>query len=323
MKKVLVTGATGFVGRHLCNRLVSSGYIVTGTTRSMENRSSPENYDLRKAGDLGTEFDWLPILRDVDYVVHLAARVHVMSEAAEDPLTRFRRVNTWGSKELAQSAANAGVKRLIYVSTIKVLGEKTEGRPFRHTDTAAPCDPYAISKLEAEESLSRIAVEKGMEIVIFRPPLIYGPGVGGNFLRILDLVARGIPLPLGRIRNVRSMLAVSNLCDLIQISLEHPDAAGETLLVADGADISTPRLVRIIAEHMDRPVRLLPVPEYLLRLGGKILRRSNEVTRLCDSLQVDIENTRNVLNWSPQTSLEDSMRAVVRWYLQREHQTIV
>jgi len=322
MKKVLVTGATGFVGRHLCESLVSSGYVVTGTTRSLENRSSPENYELRIAGDFGTEIDWGPILRDTDYVVHLAARVHVMLEDAEDPLTEFRRVNSWGSMELAESAVIAGVRRLIYVSTVKVLGEKTEGRPFSHTDSAAPCDPYAISKFEAEESLRRIAIEKGPEIVILRPPLIYGPGVGGNFLRILDLVARGIPLPLGLIRNVRSMLSVSNLCDVIQISLEHPDAAGSTFLVADGADISTPRLFRMIGELMDKSVRLLPVPEYLLRLGGNIFRRANEVARLCDSLQVDIEHTRNVLNWSPQTSLEDGMRAVVRWYLRKEHQTI-
>jgi nucleoside-diphosphate-sugar epimerase len=296
MKKVLVTGATGFVGRHLCDSLVSSGYKVTGITRSLENRSSPGNYDLQIAGDIGTEIDWRPILRDVDYVVHLAARVHVMSEATEDPLTRFRRVNSWGSKKLAESAATVGVKRFVYVSTIKVLGEKTEGRPFRHTDTAAPCDPYAISKFEAEEALSRIAEDKGLEIVILRPPLIYGPGVGGNFRRILDLVARGIPLPLGRIRNARTMLAVSNLCDVIQICLEHPDAAGRSFLVADGADISTPGLFRMIGELMDRPARLLPVPEYLLRLGGKIFRRSNEVSRLCDSLQVDIDNTRNILN---------------------------
>lgn len=321
MKKVLVTGATGFVGRHLCESLVSSGYVVTGTTRFLENRSSPENYELRIAGDFGTEIDWGPILRDADYVVHLAARVHVMSEDAEDPLTEFRRVNSWGSKELAEGAAIAGVKRLIYVSTVKVLGEKTEGRPFRHTDSAAPCDPYAISKFEAEESLSRIAIEKGLEIVIFRPPLIYGPGVGGNFRRVLGLVARGIPLPLGLIRNVRSMLAVSNLCDVIRISLEHPDAASKTFLVADGADISTPQLFRIIGEFMDKPVRLLPVPENLLRLGGKMFRRSNEVTRLCDSLQIDIENTKNALNWSPQTSLEDGLRSVVRWYLRKGHQT--
>jgi nucleoside-diphosphate-sugar epimerase len=322
MKKVLVTGATGFVGRHLCNSLVSNGYVVTGTTRSLENRSSPGNYDLQIAGDIGTEIDWGPVLRDVDYVVHLAARVHVISEFAEDPLTEFRRVNLRGSKELAESAAIAGVKRLIYVSTIKVLGEKTEGRPFRHADKAVPCDPYAISKLEAEEALSRIAENKGLELVILRPPLIYGPGVGGNFLRILDLVARGIPLPLGRIRNVRSMLAVSNLCDVIQISLEHPDAAGRTFLLADGADISTPRLVRMIGELMERPVRLLPVPEYLLRLGGKIFRRSNEVNRLCDSLQVDIEHTKNVLDWAPHSSLEDGMRAVVCWYLQKGHHSI-
>ncbi len=323
MKKVLVTGATGFVGRHLCNSLVASGYVVTGTTRSFESGLTPASYEVRITGDIGDPIDWVPALRDVNYVVHLAARVHVMSEVAKDPLTEYRRVNSLGSAKLAESAAVTGVKRLIYVSTIKVHGEKTVGRPFCFSDRTAPCDPYAISKLEAEQALSRIAEDKGLEIVILRPPLIYGPGVGGNFLRVLSLVSSGNPLPLGMIRNARSMLAVTNFCDVVQICLKHPDAAGETFLVSDGADISTPGLFRLIGNVMDKPVRLLPVPEQLLRLGGKIFGRSNEVARLCDSLQVDIENTKNVLNWSPRTSLEDGIRSVVDWYLQKERQTNV
>lgn len=321
MKKVLVTGATGFIGRHLCNTLVLSGYNVTGTTRSPEYATRSGSYELKITGDIGAQIDWAPVLRDVDYVVHLAARVHVMSEAAVDPLAVFRRVNSWGSEELARSAAIAGVKRLIYISTIKVLGEKTEGRPFRCTDKVAPCDPYAISKLEAEEALHSVAEKEGLEIVILRPPLVYGPSVGGNFLRVLSLVSRGIPLPLGMIQNARSMLAVSNFCDVIQISLEHPAAVGRTFLVADGKDISTPELFRMIGSLMDKSVWLLPVPEQLLKLGGKIFRRSNEVARLCDSLQVDIENTKNVLSWSPRTSLEDGIRSVVQWYLAQEQQT--
>jgi len=320
MKKVLVTGATGFVGRHLCNSLFSNGYIVTGTIRSSEKVLPPGNYDLRIIGDIGTDIDWASALRDIDYVVHLAARVHIMSDPAEDPLSEFRRVNSWGSANLAESAVAAGVKRLIYVSTIKVLGEKTDGQAFCHTDMAAPCDPYAVSKLEAEEALKDIANDKGLEIVILRPPLIYGPGVGGNFLRILGLVSRGIPLPLGMIRNSRRMLAVSNLCDVIRISLEHPDAARRTFLLADGEDTSTPGLFRMIGDVMDKPVRLLPVPEQLLRFGGKILGRSNDVARLCDSLQIDIDETKRVLDWSPGTSLEDGIRSVVQWYLRKEPQ---
>lgn len=323
MKKVLVTGATGFVGRHLCESLVSSGYIITGTTRSSEKAFSPVDYKLRIIGDIGTDIDWASALQDIDYVVHLAARVHIMSEVADDPLTEFRRVNSRGSEKLAESAAAAGVKRLIYVSTIKVLGETTDGHAFRNTDRAAPCDPYAVSKREAEEALKRITNDKGLELVILRPPLMYGPGVGGNFLRVLGLVARGIPLPVGMIQNARSMLAVSNFCDVIQISLEHPAAVGRTFLVADGEDISTPELFRMIGSLMDKPVRLLPVPEQLLKLGGKIFRRSNEVARLCDSLQVDITYTKNVLNWSPRTSLEDGIRSVVQWYLAQEQQTNV
>lgn len=318
MKKVLVTGSTGFVGRHLCNSLVLGGFAVTGTTRSSASGLTLANHDVRETGDIGAPMDWAPFLRDVDYVVHLAARAHVMSETAQDPLTEFRRVNCRGSEQLAESAVAAGVKRLIYVSTIKVLGEKTEGRPFRHADRAASSDPYAISKLEAEEALSHIAEDKGLELVILRPPLIYGPGVGGNFLRVLNLVSRGIPIPLGSIRNERSMLAVSNLCDVIQICLEHPGAAGRTFLLSDGADISTSGLFRLIGNLMDKPVRLLPVPEYLLRLGGKIFRRSNEVARLCDSLQIDVDRTKEVLDWSPRTSLKDGVRDTVNWYLSEE-----
>ena len=318
MKKVLVTGSTGFVGRHLCKSLVSGGFTVTGTTRSLASGCTPVIYDVRETGDIGAPMDWALVLRDVDYVVHLAARAHVMSETAQDPLTEFRRVNCRGSEQLAESAVAAGVKRFIYVSTIKVLGEKTEGRPFQHTDRAAPSDPYAISKLEAEEALHHIGEDKGLELVILRPPLIYGPGVGGNYLRILNLVSRGIPIPLGSLRNTRSMLAVSNLCDVIQICLEHPDAAGRTFLVSDGADTSTPGLFRLIGNLMGKPVRMLPVPEYLLRLGGKIFRRSNEVRRLCDSVQVDIEQTKKVLDWSPRTSLKDGTRDTVNWYLSEE-----
>jgi len=320
MKKVLVTGATGFVGRHLCDSLFSSGYVVTGATRTLQSGLTPRNYEVRITGDIGAPIDWVPVLRDVDYVVHLAARVHVMSEVAKNPLTEFRRVNSVGSAKLAESAAATGVKRLIYVSTIKVHGEKTMGRPFCFADRVAPGDPYAISKLEAEQALSGIAEDKGLEIVILRPPLIYGPGVGGNFLRVLSLVSSGIPLPLGMIRNARSMLAVTNLCDVVQLCLEHPDAVGRTFLVSDGVDISTPGLFRMIGNAMDKPARLLPAPEKLLRLGGKIFRRSNEVARLCDSLQVDIENTKDVLNWSPRTTLQDGIRSVVDWYLEKERQ---
>ena len=314
MKKVLVTGATGFVGRHVCRMLVSSGYDVIGTTRSSGQSSPPDDYVLRTIRDIGASTDWAPALSDIDYVVHLAARVHVMSERAADPLTEFRRVNSWGSQKLAESAAAAGVKRFIYVSTIKVIGEKTDGRAFCNTDLAAPSDPYAVSKLEAEKALKSVADDTNLEIVILRPPLIYGPGVGGNFRRVLDLVSKGIPLPLGMIRNSRSMLAVSNFCDVIQISLEHPAAVGKIFLVADGEDTSTPGLFRMIGDLMGKPVRLIPVPEILLRIGGKLFRRSNEVARLCDSLQIDIENTKDVLNWSPRTSLEDGLRSAIHWY---------
>jgi nucleoside-diphosphate-sugar epimerase len=314
MKKVLVTGAGGFVGRHLCQALIASGFAVTGTTRSAAKLETSPNFDVRVIGDIGAPPNWEPLLSDVDFVVHLAARVHVMREASDDPLAEFRRVNCQGSINLAKSAAAAGIKRLVYVSTIKVLGEKTDGRAFCETDVAAPCDPYAISKMETEVALQRIAAEQGLEIVILRPPLIYGPGVAGNFLRLLGLVSTGVPLPLGMIRNSRSMLAVSNLSDVIQICLECSDAVGKTFLVADAEETSTPALFKMIGDCMGKPVRLLPVPERLLRIGGKLIGRSSEVARLCDSLQIDSKYTRDVLNWTPRTSLEEGIRSVVRWY---------
>jgi nucleoside-diphosphate-sugar epimerase len=321
MSKVLVTGASGFVGGHLCDMLATVGYQVIGTTRSSADRASSPDIEFRTIGDISGDLDWNSLLQDIDIIVHLAARVHVMSESAEDPLAEFRRVNSLGTAKLAESAATAGVKRLVYVSTIKVLGEKTDGQPFTNFDVAAPCDPYGVSKLEAEEALARIANNTGLEIVTLRPPLVYGPGVGGNFLRILGLVYKGIPLPLGAIKNARSLLAVSNLCHVIQICLDHPDAAGKTFLVADGENISTSGLFKMIGRLMDKPARLLPFPEKLLRLFGRILGRSGEVARLCDSLQVDIDHTRDVLGWSPQTSLEEGLDSVVRWYLQEGHQS--
>ena len=317
MNSVLVTGARGFVGRHLCNSLAASGCEVIGATRSIQNEPMPSGYRLQAVGDIGSDVDWQPVLKNVDCVVHLAARVHVMSEVAGDPLAEFRRVNYHGSEMLAKSAAEAGVRRLIYVSTIKVLGEMTDGYAFGNTDRAAPCDPYAVSKFEAEEALKRIAKEKELEIVILRPPLVYGPGVGGNFLRLLRMVDKGIPLPFGSIRNKRSLVSVNNLCDLIRKCMENAAAVGKTFLISDNDDISTPKLVELIADSMSRPVRLLHVPAPMLRVVARLVGRSNDMVRLLGSLQARVDETMSMLDWQPTESVEEGIRATVRWYLER------
>lgn len=316
--KVLVTGASGFVGKHLCVALKSAQIDVIAARR---DNSKLRDDSVARVGDIDAETDWSAALEGVDVVVHLAARVHIMSETANSPLAEFRKVNVLGTQRLGRCAAEAGVRRFIYISTIKVLGERTENRPFLHTDTAKPCDPYALSKLEAEQALMRIEENSGLDLVILRPPLIYGPGVGGNFLRILNLIYRGIPLPFGLIRNARSMLAVSNFCDVIKICLDHPDATGETFLIADGSDTSTPNLFRMIGDRMGKSARLVPFPKRLLKLVGKLFRRSSEIDRLCGSLQVDIEHTKRILNWSPRTSLEEGVHSVVDWYLAMRSRT--
>jgi nucleoside-diphosphate-sugar epimerase len=234
--RVLVTGATGFVGRRLCQRLSDDGFAVVAGVRTAGTGAPLREVVL---GNIGSDEVPGAALNDIDAVVHLAARVHVMSDEANDPLAEFRRVNTVGTEMLAAAAATAGVRRFVHVSTIKVLGERTDNSPFTHASLPAPVDPYAISKFEAEEALAEIAAHSIMEVVVLRPPLVYGPFVGGNVLRAFKLVDRGYPLPIGSIRNKRSMLGVSNLCDVIMKSLTHPQAAGERLLVADTSDLST------------------------------------------------------------------------------------
>jgi len=259
-------------------------------------------------GDLGPDTDWSSALEGVDAVVHLAARVHVMDEEAEDPLAEFRRVNVAGTDNLARQAAEAGVKRLVFLSSIKVNGEVTQpGNPFTVEDAPAPQDPYAVSKFEAEEALRRVEKETGLEVVIIRPPLVYGPEVKGNFLRLIQLVQKGYPLPLGRVNNKRSLVALDNLVDLILTCLDHPGAAGQTFLVSDGEDLSTPELVRKIARAMGKKPRLVPVPLVMLRLAGRITGKSAEVERLVGSLQVDIGHTCETLGWQAVVSVDEAV----------------
>ena len=314
MSKVLVTGASGFVGGHLCELLVERGYEVIGTTRSVSVEVGAQTWELVSIGDIGGDVDWLPILEDVDYIVHLAARVHVMDEQETDPLAAFRRVNVRGTEHLLKSAGAQGVKRVVFVSTIKVHGDDTAGAPYTSADALAPSDPYGQSKLEAEDVVDRLGKDLGFETTIIRPPLVYGPGVGGNFMRLAGLVARGIPLPFGSIDNSRSLVYVGNLCDLVCECLTNPAAAGNCFLVSDNVDLSTRQLVQSIAAAMSKRARMLPVPAVFLRFVAKLVGRTEEVSRLTDSLQVDISNTIETLAWTPPVAPQEGIRSTVLWY---------
>jgi nucleoside-diphosphate-sugar epimerase len=310
--KILVTGASGFVGEALVLRLLADKVFTPiaaarGVTR-LKSLCQTVPFDLN-----GPEV--LPTLEGVSVVVHAAARVHVMNEKAADALEEFRRVNVKGTLHLAKLAAESGVKRFIFISSIKVNGESTSpGNPFTADDPPAPVDPYGLSKHEAEEVLRKLAVETSMEVVIIRPPLVYGPGVKANFLSILRWLGKGIPLPLGAIHNQRSLVAIENLVDLIVTCINHPAAANQTFLVSDGRDLSTTQLLRCMAAALNKKSRLVPVPQRLLILAATMLRQEAVAQRLCGSLQVDINKTRELLGWAPPVSMEVSMRKTADHY---------
>ncbi len=250
--------------------------------------------------------------------MHLAARVHVMNEQKSDPLAAFRRVNVEGTKRLLRSAGMRNVKRFVFLSTVKVHGEVTRESSFGADDAPAPCDPYAQSKLEAERTVEEIGNEIGLETVIIRPPLVYGPGVGGNFYRLMKMVSKGVPLPFGRVNNRRSLVGVDNLCDLIRESLSNPSASGRAFLVSDNEDVSTAELVRQIARAMGRPARLLPIPPAAMLIAAKMLGRSAEAARLTESLQVDVGDTMRALDWRPPVTLAAGIRSAVAWYREQK-----
>lgn len=301
--KVLVTGATGFVGKALCDLLVAFGYEVVPAVRSKSGL--PHEV---VTGNLNASMDWQSALSGCDAVVHLAARVHVMDDTDQDPIAMYRATNTDATLNLARQAAKAGVKRFIFISTIKVNGEGRDA-PYRETDAAAPEDAYAISKWEAEQGLQRIAQETGLEVAILRPPLVYGPGVKANFLRLMQTVQKGWPLPLGAIRNRRSLLYLGNFVDAIRICVEHPAAAGQTFLLDDGQAVSTPDLIRAVAHALGRPAHLLAVPVNMLEFAGALLGKRAAVARLTGSLWVDGSLIRSRLAWVPPYSMEAGLAA--------------
>ena len=317
---ILVTGSNGFVGRALVDMLVAHGHYVRGVVRSrsrISERSGAKEFVV--VGHIDSETRWADALSGIDVVIHLAARVHVMSETAADPLKAFREVNAHGTEKLAKEAVKHGIKRFVYVSSIKVNGEKTGVRKFTPDEVRAPTDPYSISKAEAEMLLQRISREAAMEVVIVRPPLVYGPGVGGNFLRLMKLVNTGLPLPLGTVRNARSMVSLYNLNDMLALCVDKVEAAGQVFLVSDGIDWSTPRLIKNIACYMGKPARLLPFPPALLKLAGRLTGQVGVVDRLCDSLEIDLCKTRDLLHWVPPQSPEEGVSQAVNWYRQHKY----
>lgn len=307
-RRVLVTGATGFVGSAVLSRLRNeAGYRPVGSVRRQV--TAQDGVELAVVGELEAETDWAPALAGVDVVVHTAARVHVMRDVAVDPLAEFRRVNVAGTLALARQAAAAGARRFVFVSSIKVNGEGTDPRrPYLANDAPAPVDAYGLSKLEAEQGLRQVAAVSGMEVTIIRPVLVYGPGVKGNFLTMMKWIAAGAPLPLGRIENARSLVALDNLVDLIVCCLDHPAAAGETFLVSDGDDVSTTMLLRRLGTALRRPARLLPVPVGVLLAAARLAGSAAVADRLCGSLQVDIGHTRQRLGWAPPVRMDDALR---------------
>lgn len=306
--RVLVTGATGFVGRALVHRLVGTeGTAVHAATRRAQ-RDLPPGVVQCEISDLSADTRWGAALSGMDLVIHAAARVHVMHERAADPLAEFRAVNVAGTLALASQAAAARIRRFVFLSSIKVNGDETSsGRPFTECDDPAPPDAYGVSKREAELGLREIAERTGMEVVIIRPVLVYGPGVRANFLSMMRALHVGLPLPLGAINNRRSLIALDNLIDFIVRCASHPAAAGQTFFVSDGEDLSTPELFRRAAAALGARARLLPVPVVLLEGIARVMGREAAARRLCRSLQVDITKARAELGWSPPVSVDDAL----------------
>ena len=307
MSKILITGATGFIGRSVCQILREKNHTLTGVSRNKELRSGPQNIPLYYLPEFSGNMDWSKAVAGADAIVHLAARVHQMRDRSADPLSEFRRVNMEGTKTLAEAAVAAGVKRFIFLSTIKVNGQRTIGKPFSENDLSAPDDPYGISKWEAENILVDIATKGGMETVILRSPLVYGPHVGGNFMSLARAVAKRWPLPLSAVTNRRSLIYVGNLASAIATCVSHPNAPGEIFFVSDGETLSTAELAKRMALAAGIRGNIFYCPLWALHTAGVLTGRQQTINRITESLEVDSSKIRRVLNWSAPYSVEKGL----------------
>ena len=313
--KILLVGGSGFVGRHLMRRLLAARIPFCAALHRNED-GLPAGVEVVRGTSLDSKFDWGPALAGCDAVVHLGARVHIMDDRSAHPLDDYRATNVDGTLSLGRQAIAAGIRRFVFLSSIKVNGEATRlGQPFTENDEPKPLDPYAISKLEAESGLRVLADHTDMGVVILRPPLVYGAGVRANFLSLMRWVHRGAPLPLAGIENRRSLIGVDNLVDLIVTGLDHPAAVNQTFLASDGEDLSTPELVPRLAAALGKKAYLLPIPQAWLLSGGKVLGRGAAVARLCASLQADISKTKEVLGWTPPVSVDEGLQRTANWFL--------
>ena len=312
LELILITGASGFVGNAVLQRLLANdNFSTVAVVVRRGDLQWPERVRSHLIGNLEASADWALALIGVSAVVHCAARVHVMADTATNPLDEFRRVNVQGTLNLARQPAASGVRRFVFVSSIKINGESTlMGSPYMADDALAPMDAYGVSKMEAEQGLRELAEQTGMEVVIIRPPLVYGPGVKANFAAMTRWLKRGVPLPLVAIHNQRSLVALDNLVDLIVTCLTHLAAANQTFLVSDGEDVSTTELLRRMGQAMGHPARLIPVPIGWLKLAAAMVGKQDMAQRLCGSLQVDIEKTRQLLGWNPPLTLDQGLKKV-------------
>jgi len=318
MRRVLLTGATGFVGRPLSIKLVESGFDVVASVRR-HSSTLPDVVTQVVVEGLKADADWSEALDSVCTVVHLAARVHVMNDSVNDPLTEFRKVNFEGTMALAQQAVRAGVRRFIFISSIKVNGEATiSDKPFTAEDLPRPVDPYGVSKAETEQALRALSAETGIEVVIIRPVLVYGPGVKANFNSMMKWLSKGVPLPLGSVHNKRSLVALDNLVDLIATCVEHPAAANQVFLISDDEDLSTTELLQRVGKALGVRARLLPVPTMLIKFAASLLGKRAMSQRLLGSLQVDISKTRELLDWAPRVSVDSALEKTARFFLSQK-----
>ena len=313
---VLVTGSSGFIGTALLDRLASDNFFnVIGVVRTSDEKSF-KNVSLVEIQNISPKTNWSEALKNIDVVVHLAARVHILKESVSDSIAAYRSMNVDSTLNLARQALNSGVKRFIYLSSIKVNGEFTlPGSPYSEAISQPPEDPYGLSKYEAEIQLRELTKNSSMEVVIIRPPLVYGPGVKANFKSMMDWLDKGVPLPLGAIKNKRSLVSVENLADFIVVSLSHPLAANETFLVSDGDDLSTTQLLRFLAQGLDRSVYLIPVPMWLIKFVFRLLGKNAISQRLCGSLQVDINKAKTLLNWRPPLTVKVALEKTAKHFL--------